>query len=189
LDKSYIQPICEFQRGDVFQITINLLSERGLLDAKSLKWNSINLYDLNYDAESKTLLKNKKNSPPIEMCRICEIEMIKNSWCKYDLSNFDNKLNYNIEEFLKGLLNDMDKYFLLKTVYYDNMGFILLRIHFLAVNEGKCNLKLLGLEINVKREQITIINEVKKNGLIYDNSNFLELRKGDELILYISKNK
>jgi len=42
----------------------------------------------------------------------------------------------------------------------------------------------LGIQLVVKAE--SLCNEVKKNGLIYDNCDRLELRKGDNLVIYLS---
>jgi len=47
----------------------------------------------------------------------------------------------------------------------------------------------LGIIIEVVEFKDPIINEVKKNGLIYEYSNTFQLRVGDILVFYVAKNR
>jgi len=47
----------------------------------------------------------------------------------------------------------------------------------------------LGINIEVVDFSEPIINEVKKNGLVYEQSNSFQLRIGDILVFYLAKNR
>ena len=47
----------------------------------------------------------------------------------------------------------------------------------------------LGISIEVIDNKITLSNEVKKNCLIFDRKNEIQVRVGDIVVFYISKNK
>jgi hypothetical protein len=57
------------------------------------------------------------------------------------------------------------------------------------INAGKIKSEELGITVTVKDQSQSITNEVKKNGLLYDSSNEIELRKGDYVVFYFSKRR
>jgi hypothetical protein len=47
----------------------------------------------------------------------------------------------------------------------------------------------IGIKLTIFNKKSNISNEVKKNNLIYDRKNELQLHLGDHLIFYLTKNK
>ncbi len=90
-----------------------------------------------------------------------------------------------------GRINDLFKSnFEMKNAYYDDVGYYLFKLIMIAKKPGKvlCS-KEIGLEIIVKGDKDITTNEIKKNDLLYENINFLQLRIGDILTFYISHAK
>lgn len=47
----------------------------------------------------------------------------------------------------------------------------------------------IGISLVVRGQHECISNEIKKNGLIFERSDILQVRKGDVIVLYFTKNK
>jgi hypothetical protein len=45
------------------------------------------------------------------------------------------------------------------------------------------------MKVIIRNQTQNILNEIKKNGLIYERSNVFECRVGDCIVLYISKER
>ncbi len=70
------------------------------------------------------------------------------------------------------------------------ISLVISRMTFIAVSPGYVarSRSLLGLDVEVFSEKTVTLNEVKKNNLFFDMENKLELRVGDSLTFYLSKN-
>ena len=77
-------------------------------------------------------------------------------------------------------------------IYYEDNGYYLFKIILQAKKEGNCGgiNNNLGINIKILNKNKHICNEIKKNGLIYDeNNNDLTVNIGDIITFYISQNK
>ena len=74
---------------------------------------------------------------------------------------------------------------------FNNVVYYILKIYLLANKEGKIiwEKSQIGIKIKILGNEANVSNEVKKNNLIYDRKNELQLHIGDQLVFYLSKNK
>lgn len=143
--------------------------------------NLLNNDYLNYNLKDK---KEKKEIVDFDLSRFCELEIIKSKWItlKGNLTDYDLILNK------VSLL--FEPLFSVDNVYYDDIGYLIIKICLTAIKKGQLQSFFeLGVHIEVLEEYETICNEVKKNCLLYDRKNELQLRIGDKLTFYLSKNK
>jgi len=171
-------------------LNINLFSDKGLV--KRIKWSKILIEDLdesivnyfNKDEFSIREIKSHREVLDFDLSRYCELEIIKSRWLtlKGNLTDHDliiNKINSLFEPNFK--VND---------IWFDDIGYLIFKISLTAVKKGQLHSFLeLGILIEVLNESEIISNEVKKNCLLYDRKNELQLRVGDSLYFYLSKNK
>ena len=85
----------------------------------------------------------------------------------------------------------LKKNFIIKDIYYDDVGYFFFKIILKAYKVGICSGKEgnLGVKIHILPINTNITNEIKKNGLIYDENNELAINVGDVIAFYISQNK
>jgi hypothetical protein len=77
--------------------------------------------------------------------------------------------------------------FKVSKIYYDEMGYMIYKFYLIATHSGSIlKNKNIGINLIIKEPHQSICNELKKNGLIYDRSNSLEIRRGDGIVLYLS---
>ena len=91
-------------------------------------------------------------------------------------------------EIVKKNIDDLFwKNFIIKEIKYDYIFKIILK----AYKIGSCNGREanLGIKINILPINSNITNEIKKNGLIFDENNELTVNVGDIITFYISQNK
>ena len=71
------------------------------------------------------------------------------------------------------------------------LGITFLKLFCKLKIEGECNgiNNNLGIKIKIYPKNKTITNEIKKNGLIYDEKNELTVNIDDIITFYISQNK
>ena len=82
-------------------------------------------------------------------------------------------------------------YFTLKESLFDDIGYFAFKFILLAVKPGIINSwqQELGTEIRVKDKNDYTTNEIRKNNLLYERTNYLEVRIDDFLIFYITHGK
>lgn len=172
IDQPYQMPVLPFDVNDYFTISINLISSLGLINFESFKWNKIKL---------KQIEKKKKNK---ELSRLCEVELLKNSW--QDLNEqMTPQIIFTQVEKIKKILKI---YLKVIQIQWDNIGYFIIKVSCLGHTVGKVYYNN-EVWIDVAYKQDLVCNEIKKNGLIYDNyedNNGLQVRVGDEVILYFS---
>lgn len=124
------------------------------------------------------------------------MEFIKNRWLSLDLNK--QQINYQVhntnEYFIidKTILNNLMKNirsifqdkFSIENIYYSNVGYLIFKIVLKAIKLGEIKENLIGIKLKISDKEIC--NEAKKNLLISDNFNFLELQINDILVYYIS---
>ena len=169
--KAYYNNIMQFWPGDKALININLLSEVGIMDFDSFNWE-----------KPKIIKKSGKNN--FDSINKCEVEQVINDWNKLSSLIYCKTVEKNI----KSLFGD---YFIIKDIFYDDVGYFFFKIILEANIVGTCTGKdgNLGIKINILPIESNITNEVKKNGLIFDENNELAVNVKDILTFYISQNK
>lgn len=164
-DKAYYNDIIQFSYGDIVNFSVTIFSEVGLINFEDFHW-----------MKPKKVEKTNNN---------CECEEIKNFWD--DISNLKES-----DFIVKSIHRMFDKYFHIEQIFFDDVGYILLKIILVGKSPGRCEGDQddnLGIVINVLNKDQQITNEVKKNGLIIDEKNELNIRIDDKIVFYISKSK
>ena len=181
-----------FKCKDYIELNINLLTDKGVV--KKVKWSNLLVEEIPLQTELPDQeimstgyyqeFQNKREVLDYDLSRFCELEIVKSKWLtlKGNLTDYDlilNKINALFEPYLK--VND---------VQFDDVGYLIFKIKLIAVKKGQLpSYAELGILIEVISENEPIVNEVKKNSLIFDRKNQLQLRIGDHMIFYLSKNK
>ena len=164
LDRAYYGNILEFYPGDYINLSLTIFSEIGLIDFESFNWIKLKEY---YD----------KN-------RNCEIENLKNSWSSI------NQIE-NSDIVIQNIKNIFIDNFQVDKIFFDDVGYYIFKIILKAIKTGNSNRKdnNIGILINIFDEGKNVENEVKKNGLIFDEKNEININIGDYITFYISQNK
>ena len=118
------------------------------------------------------------------MSRVCEVELMKGTWQDMK-SALTPQIVINEVEKIKSFTNN---YLKIDDIKWDNVGYYIIRV--------KCRAEKVGtvynnneIWVDIAHKTDMICNEIKKNGLIYDNyeeGNGLQVRIGDEVVLYFS---
>ena len=180
-DKAYYNDLLQFWPGDEIHISIGLMNELGILDFQNFHWLNPKVVPKLDKAKISNILvdsylTNSENT--------CEVEAIINTWI--GIEQLEN--NSNVISTLNQLFgNNFD----IKEVYYEDVGYYFFKIILEAKKEGECGgiNNNLGINIKIYEKDKHICNEIKKNGLIYDEKNELSIHINDIIIFYISQNK
>ena len=208
-NKAYFQNIMQFLVNDSLEINLGIFTERGFLKLSNVKQHYLDKGEFILPCfKWKSLIINScsdynlleiqfpgmigKEVVDFDISRYCEIELIKNIWKK--VSRDSNEKTYD------SLGKAFEPCFIIKDIFYDNVGYIIYKIVLIACKEGKIgfsridesisnisNAFNIGISIIVKEPCHSILNEVKKNCLIYDRKNMVQCRVGDILIFYFTK--
>lgn len=118
-----------------------------------------------------------------DLSRFCELEVLKNTWKTIDLLKENTYVVDNITNMFKSV-------FTIEKIEWDDIGYYLFKVFLKADKVGKIKGENdLGIELDIKDINEKLCNEVKKNCLIYDRKNILQMRVNDILVVYISKSK
>ena len=180
-DKAYYNDLIQFWPGDQILISIGLISEIGILDFDNFHWlnprivpkiNKNNLPKF----PSESYLTNSENT--------CEVEGLVNGWL--GIEQLDN-----YKSVMKTLEDLFGNYFSINEIYFEDVGYYFFKVILQAKNKGECNgiNNNLGINIKIYPKDKAITNEIKKNGLIYDEKNELTVNIDDIITFYISQNK
>lgn len=165
--KAYYNDTMQFWPGDKTLININLISEIGILDFDKFSWLEPKIMDI-----------------PIQNINNCEVEEIVSEWNKISLLENCETVKKNLDELF-------GKNFIIQEINYDDVGYYFFKIILKAYKIGVCSGREgnLGIKINIFPINYNITNEIKKNGLIFDENNELAVNVGDVITFYISQNK
>ena len=181
-NEAYSQAIQPVNVGDTIQFSITLFNLNGAV--KQVRWDqpqataTPNLSSLNYDRDRTKWLMFKHSSQKIycDLNRICEIEDSATEW-------YDPKY-YTLNPLFD--LSFLQPYFRLVSLKYTGVDGSICKCHLQAVQAGEVNpVKLCDFKVRVLAAS-DLCNEVKRIGYLRDRERPLELRVGDNLILYIS---
>lgn len=190
LSKAYAMPIIPFNLNDFFHITVNLFSGIGLIHFQSFKWENIsfkynkNYKDKNFNNSSK--ISHGYQLSDFDLSRFCELELIKTKWLNYTKKTNLPELIHNE---IAGYTIPLQKLLVIQKIEYDDVGYIIIKIHAIAIKAGMLDLTNLGIKLTIKKSTDQIMNEIRKNGLLFEMSNKIEIREGNLLFLYLSLNK
>ena len=167
-NKAYYNDIMQFRPGDYALINISLISELGIIDFDNITWFKAKMGEIKKEINSHK----------------CEVENMVNEWNK--IANLDK--GEIVQKNLNELFSDN---FIIKEIYYDDVGYFFFKIILKAYKVGICSGKEgnLGIKIHVLPINSSITKKKKKNGLVFDENNELAINVGDMIIFYISQNK
>lgn len=185
-NKAYFQHIMEFQVGDCFELNIPISSDKGILCLEHFKWKSLRTEPVSTKGSvlefSNTRLHDREVID-FDLSRYCEIEILKNMWGNLSVIDSD-------ENILKSIKSLFEPFFIVTRIFYDDIGYYLFKVMLLASQPGDLpSSKEIGIEIAIRESHQAVLNEVKKNCLLYDMRNRVEYRVGDIVVFYITKNK
>jgi hypothetical protein len=164
-------------------MNINIYNkEKGFID----KNNSYFKHHISNKCDINENIKMTNNKIKQELCisnpRICELEMFSCKW--KDIESFPNSLIV-----IKKIKLLFEPYFIIEKIYFDDVGYVIFKIVLKAVKKGVIKDKEeLGIKIKILEKWDIIKNEVRKNGLLFEKRNTIEMRIDDILVFYISHN-
>ena len=163
-----VQPILPFKFNDKGIFNFEIFSNQNLfINPRTLRLK-LNIIDL---------LSNND----INELRINEYENI----CKY--WKIKGGLNEKRIEKYKLIIKEwFDKYFLVKDIFYADIGLLVFKYNLVANNVGILENPNLNIRIVIKEKDQYIENEIKKNNLLLEKNKAIEIRKGENLIFFIS---
>ena len=163
-----VQPILPFKFNDKGIFNFEIFSNQNLfINPRTLRLK-LNIIDL---------LSNND----INELRINEYENI----CKY--WKIKGGLNEKRIEKYKLIIKEwFEKYFLVKDIFYADIGLLVFKYNLVANNVGILENPNLNIKIVIKEKDQYIENEIKKNNLLLEKNKAIEIRKGENLIFFIS---
>ena len=168
-----LQPILPLFIDDKGIINLNLYTaDNGFVDPDSINI-IMKTYNLNKYIRS---LEEKKIFNP----RKCDYENICTHWKSIDKYEKKNRI-INMVKIL------FEPFFEIEKINYENIGIIIFKINLKAVKIGELNnLMKIGIKFKIKNIDEYVENEIKKNNLLFEKRDVLELRIGDKIIYYCS---
>lgn len=179
-----------FQENDQLEMTINLWTPKGIIDFKRFKWLNLkavkhqkNSTSFDYVELNELQHKKAKEIGNYDLTRFCELEAMKNSW--KDIQKLPNYMTV-----LSSMKRMFEPMFSIQRILWDDVGYMLFKIYLKGKQPGLIHSpKELGIDLEIKDKGDKVCNEIKKNGLLYDRKNYLQIRVEDTLVFYISKSK
>lgn len=186
LNKAYFQPIMQFTLNDFAEFTINIITNKGLMNIRTFRWHKIKLCPVPSDDFLEYSKENcfKREIVDYDIGRYCELELLKGLW--NDIEQMEHK------QIVVNKINEMfSENFKIKKILFDDVGYYIFKVYLEASHAGEMSTQKgsIGIKLTIFNKKSNISNEVKKNNLIYDRKNELQLHLGDHLIFYLTKNK
>ena len=115
--------------------------------------------------------------------RVCEYEDICSHWKAITF--------LEPRDIIMNQLRDIfEPYFRIMSVMHEDIGYLVFKVVLKAIKSGVVKDKdELGINIRVKEKEDVIVNEIKKNDLLFEKRNEFELRIDDVIIFYLTNNK
>ena len=184
LNKAYFMNVMQYTIGDYAEFTLNIFTEKGLMDIRKLVWNKITVFktpneNFLYYSNENIL---KREIVDFDVSRYCEMELCKGKW--NDIILLDDS-----DMYIGELKNKFKKNFHIMNILFDNVGYLIFKFYLEGIIPGvigpdaEIGMKIKVLDFNEKKS-----NEAKKNNLVFDRKNEIQMHIGDVLIFYISKN-
>ena len=175
-----IQSILPFNIGDKGIFNIEIYSSNNYF---------INPFSIKIKLKSLDLNKSIKelNNKKLENIRINEYEYICKHWLKEEELNYNK--NNNIALVKKVIKKWFEPYFKIKNIFFGNVGLSVYKFHLVADRIGILFNNNINIKIIIKDSDDYVENEVKKNNLLFERNNSFEIRKGENIIFYLSMNE
>ena len=184
LNKAYFMNVMQYTIGDYAEFTLNIFTEKGLMDIRKLVWNKITVFktpneNFLYYSNENIL---KREIVDFDVSRYCEMELCKGKW--NDIILLDDS-----DMYIGELKNKFKKNFHIMNILFDNVGYLIFKFYLEGIIPGvigpddEIGMKIKVLDYNEKKS-----NEAKKNNLVFDRKNEIQMYIGDVFIFYISKN-
>ena len=178
----YIQPILPFKYNDKGVINFEIYSSKN----NFIIPNSVKVIMKRFDLKDYI---NELNINKYNNLRVCEYEDISTHW-----KSIEAEKNHHLFKTLKTKIKEkFESNFFIESISFVNVGFLVYKIILIAKKPGIINRDKLGIDFGInlliKRKYENIENEIKKNNLIIERRQILELRVGDKIIIYISVKK
>lgn len=173
--------------GDTIEIAVTIANLNGIVDLNSLVWHQVQFTTLpketplTYDRNLKILKKADRGSSKVycNTNRICEIEDAVVEWLEI------NKRQQPMKQIDIGRY---EKYFQVLEVRFNDLDHHYSRIILKAKRAGHTPVGTFkDLDVTVRGPGHSINNEVKKRGFMFDKNRPLQLRIGDQLVVYVQK--
>ena len=172
--------------NDYAEFTVNIITNKGLMNIRKFRWHPIKLFPTpsmnfyEYSNENST----KRELVDFNMSRYCELELLKGSWNDIELMEHSHIVKEKLYEIFQNS-------FIINKILFDDVGYYIFKIYLEAkqLGELRCDKAQIGIKIFIYDKKDVVSNEVKKNNLIYDRKNELQMHIGDKLVFYLSKDK
>ncbi len=184
LNKAYFMNVMQYAINDYAEFTVNIFTDKGLMDIRKLVWDKITVFKTpneNFlDYSNENILK--REIVDFDVSRYCEMELCKGKWN-------DIILLENSESIIGPLVNKFKNNFNILKILFDNVGYYIFKFYLEGKKEGEIkDDEEIGIKLTVLSPLADKYNETKKNNLIFDRKNEIQLHLGDIFIFYISKN-
>lgn len=181
LNKAYLMPILPFQCNDICVLSVNFISSLGLIDFDSFQWKKLKHHPMKSEVNYELNLNNKSKEAQVDYSRICEIEIAKMKWAESQEGMLSQ-----IKEEIERYISILNANFSVISIQWDDIGYTVIKIKTKAIKPGVIVNSLIGINITIIPSEESLVNEIKKNGLLYDSSNNLQVRVGDCVLFYLS---
>ena len=166
-----VQPILSFLEQDEGIMNFEIYNtEKGFVNFNEIKI-SIKMYNLkNY---LKHLAKKEINN-----MRISEYEELCYYWKNINLYEYKDLI-------VKMMKTYFGYFFEIKQIFYENTGIYIFKVQLKAIKSGFIkNKKSIGINIKIVEKNDVIKNEIRKNNLLFEKRDVVEIRVGDEVMYY-----
>ena len=166
-----VQPVLSFLEQDQGILNFEIYNAvKGFVNYNQI---SISIKMYNLKAYLKQLIKKGINN-----MRISDYEELCTYWKNIDI--------YEYRDLIKKMMKTyFGNFFIIKSIFYDNIGIFIFKVHLKAIKSGYIkNKKGVGINIKILEKNEIIKNEIRKNNLLFEKRDVVEIRVGDEIIYY-----
>jgi len=166
-----VQPVLSFLEQDEGIMNFEIYNaEKGFVNYEEIKI-SMKMYNLkNY---LKYLSKKEINN-----IRISEYEELCSYWKNINFYEYKDLILKMMKTFFGNFLE-------IQKIFFENIGIFIFKVHLKAIKSGLIqNKKGIGINIKIVEKNENIKNEIRKNNLLFEKRDVVEIRVGDEIIYY-----
>ena len=166
-----VQSILPFTEDDQGLLNFEIYNaEKGFVNYEEIRMK-IKIYNLNNYL--KHLAKKEINN-----IRISEYEELCSYWKNINLYVYKDLI-------IKMMKTYFGNFFEVKKIFFDNIGIYIFKVQLKAIKSGIIkNKKNVGINIKIIGKNDTIKNEIRKNNLLFEKRDVIEVKVGDEIMYY-----
>jgi len=171
---AFVQPIMPVCATDNIKFALSFYNMNGLVNISTIEWKPPIIEAI--PSIPKELHSNFLQG--IDKNRICEMEEISDEWILFKYFESKHKQQY-----------EFDPQLLTYETRCSGIDIVTNKTTYLANQPGEVKKAFgkLGINIFVEGARDEIVTEIKRFGLYQDLENFIQLRQGDKLVLYLTK--